>query len=146
MKDQSNTLDGRSKIVGVTARIIGAYVGSHSVPKGELPRLIEETFSTLDHAAVSRGSPEERLSPAIPVKQSIKHDTLICLECGEAFRSLKRHLRNNHGLTPDEYRLRWRLSPDYPMTSPDYSSKRSALAKKHGFGIATGRKKQSQGD
>lgn len=76
----------------------------------------------------------EPAKPAVSVKKSITPDYLICLEDGKRFKSLKRHLRAQFGMSPDDYREKWGLPPDYPMVAPNYATARSALAKEMGLG------------
>ncbi|TGT92495.1 transcriptional regulator, partial [bacterium M00.F.Ca.ET.155.01.1.1] len=76
----------------------------------------------------------EKQKPAVNPKRSVHDDYIVCLEDGKKFKSLKRHLSTDHGLTPDEYRAKWGLPADYPMVAPSYSATRSALAKSSGLG------------
>jgi predicted transcriptional regulator len=82
--------------------------------------------------------PSKPASPAVPIEKSVTSDAIFCLEDGKSFRSLKRHLTETHHTTPAEYRKRWGLPPDYPMTAADYSAERSNLAKRHGLGQKSG--------
>lgn len=120
----------------LTAEIVAAYVSNNPVPVAELPRLIASTHAAI--AGLSAGNaveqPEERLVPAVSIRKSITPDFLICLEDCKKFKSLKRHLATQYGLTPDAYRQKWRLAADYPMVAPSYSASRSALAKSAGLG------------
>ena len=122
-------------LIGLVADIVSAYVSNNSVPAVELPALIATT-----HAAISGlGTPpapvaEERPTPAVSIKKSITPDFLICLEDGKKFKSLKRHLRTAYDMSPEDYRARWSLPPDYPMVAPAYAEARSSLAKKMGLG------------
>ena len=121
--------------VDLTANIVAAYVVENAVQRADLPSLIATVHSALSQAA--RGAmeqPQEGLRPAVPIKKSVTPDFLICLEDGQKFKSLKRHLRTTYNLTPDEYRAKWRLPQDYPMVSPRYSEARSSLAKTMGLG------------
>jgi predicted transcriptional regulator len=125
-----------SDFIELTADIVSAYVSNNSVPASELPALISDV-----HAALSRVvggaapvAPAEAPKPAIPVKKSITADYLICLEDGKKFKSLKRHLRTQYNMSPEQYREKWGLPPDYPMVAPNYAEARSQLAKKMGLG------------
>lgn len=125
----------------LTADIVSAYVANNPVPVSELRNLIDNIHKTLtDLAAGATEQPAEPLTPAVPVKRSVTDHHLVCLEDGLKFKSLKRHLASRHGMTPEDYRARWGLPADYPMTAPAYSSARSALAKEMGLG----RKPQAQ--
>lgn len=123
-----------------TAEVVSAYVSNNSVPANELPGLIDSIFTALrglgGAAVVEEPAPE----PAVNPKRSVKSDHIICLECGKKFKSLKRHLGAEHGMTPEEYRSKWGLAPDYPMVAPDYAAKRSDLAKTMGLGRKPGKK------
>jgi predicted transcriptional regulator len=85
---------------------------------------------------VSTGQAEtgEPLKPTIPLKKSISPDYIVCLEDGKKFKSLKRHLRTQYNLTPEQYRSKWGLPKDYPMVAPSYAEARSRLAKQMGLG------------
>jgi predicted transcriptional regulator len=121
--------------VELAADIVSAYVSNNSVAAADLPQLISDI-----HGALSRinGSvveaPSEAPKPAVPLRKSITPDYIICLEDGKKFKSLKRHLRTQYDLTPEEYREKWGLAADYPMVAPNYAEARSALAKKMGLG------------
>lgn len=78
--------------------------------------------------------PDLELKPAVPIRKSVTPEFIVCLEDGKRYKSLKRHLASHFGLTPDEYRAKWGLPADYPMTAPNYSARRSALARQNGLG------------
>ena len=100
-----------------------------------MPGLINQIHSALHRTATGTVEPEhEPLNPAISVKKSVTPDYIICLEDGERFKSLKRHLRTSHDLTPEDYRQKWGLAPSYPIVAPNYAKARSKLAKKMGLG------------
>ena len=123
------------ELVELTADIVSAYVSNNSVASADLPNLIDKTFIALQQAAAKGSQPtKEELNPAISIKKSVTPDHIICLEDGKRFKSLKRHLRTHYNLTPEEYREKWGLPYDYPMTAPNYAALRSALAKKMGLG------------
>lgn len=133
----ASNLNGRAaeKLVELSASLVGAYVSHNALSAGDLPKLIAQVHQAL--IALGGPAPVEAapdLKPAVPVKKSITTDYLICLEDGKKFKSLKRHLRTEYDLSPDEYRARWGLAPDYPMVAPSYSAARSALAKSIGLG------------
>lgn len=125
-----------SDYIELAADIVSAYVSNNSVPAAELPALISDVHTALQRVAggVAPPAPVEALKPAIPVKKSITADYLICLEDGKKFKSLKRHLRTQYNLSPEQYREKWGLPPDYPMVAPNYAEARSQLAKKMGLG------------
>jgi predicted transcriptional regulator len=105
------------------------------VPLAELPNLIRDVHSALVRVT-EQNAPAviEPLKPAVPLKKSITNDYIICLEDGKQFKSLKRHLRTQYNLSPDAYREKWGLAPDYPMVAPNYAKARSNLAKQMGLG------------
>ena len=125
----------KTELVGLTAEIVSAYVSKNSVPATDLPGLISDVHDALSRTSGRGGMPDrEELKPAVAVKKSVTPDYLICLEDGKKFKSLKRHLRTHYKLSPDEYRAKWHLPPDYPMVAPNYAAARSQLAKKMGLG------------
>jgi len=124
-----------SNYIELAADIVSAYVSNNSVPSADLPGLINEIHGAL--VKVAGGvveAPVEAPKPAVPLKKSVTPDYIICLEDGKKFKSLKRHLRTDYGLSPDDDRAKWGLPPDYPMVAPNYSATRSALAKSTGLG------------
>jgi predicted transcriptional regulator len=122
-----------TSVLGLTAQIVSAHVANNSVPADALPSLIQEVYKTL--AGVGKEpTTQDKLQPAVPVKKSVFQDHIVCLEDGKKLKMLKRHLKTAYNLTPDEYRERWGLAPDYPMVAPSYAKHRSTLAKKSGLG------------
>lgn len=120
--------------IELTAHIVSAYVSKNPVPVADLPALISSVAASLQSIVGGSVEPEpEAPKPAVSIKKSITPDYLVSLEDGKRYKALKRHL-SRHGLTPDEYRMKWGLSRDYPMVAPNYSSARSDLAKKLGLG------------
>jgi predicted transcriptional regulator len=122
--------------IQLTASIISAYVSNNTVSSAEIPALISQVYSAL--MRVSKGAAAaalaEPLKPAVPIKRSITTEYLVCLEDGKKFKSLKRHLRTQHQMTPDQYCAKWNLPVDYPMVAPNYAASRSQLAKQMGLG------------
>jgi predicted transcriptional regulator len=121
--------------IELAAEIVSAYVSNNSVPATDLPGLLSEVHSAL--VRVSTGgvvATPEAAKPAVPPKKSITNDYIVCLEDGRKFKSLKRHLRTQYNMSPEEYREKWALPPDYPMVAPAYAKARSALAKQMGLG------------
>jgi predicted transcriptional regulator len=124
--------DGR---LALTAEIVAAYVRNHSVAIGELPQLIAQVHGALANVTAGTGAPAEPAAkPAVAVKKSITSDYLICLEDGKKFKSLRRHLRSQYNMSPEQYREKWGLPPDYPMVAPNYAAARSKLARQMGLG------------
>jgi predicted transcriptional regulator len=121
--------------IGLTAEIVAAYVGNNSVAAADIPALINQVHSALLRVTSGEAqSPAEPLKPAVPVKKSINPDFIVCLEDGKKFKSLKRHLRTQYNMTPEQYREKWGLPGDYPMVAPNYAAARSQLAKQMGLG------------
>ena len=119
----------------LAAEIVAAFVSNNSVPASALPELIASVHAAFRQLGSANAEPEpEPLSPAVPIRKSVKPDSIVCLEDGKRFKSLKRHLRTDHDLTPDEYRAKWGLPKDYPMVAPTYAAARSELAKSMGLG------------
>src|SRR5919206_3204260 len=126
---------GNGNYIELTAEIVSAYVSNNPVPAADMPGLINQVHAAL--LRVSGGhvdTPPEPLKPAVSVKKSITPDHIVCLEDGKKFKSLKRHLRTQYNMTPEQYRDKWGLAPDYPMVAPNYAAARSQLAKQMGLG------------
>jgi predicted transcriptional regulator len=124
-----------SNYIELTAGIVSAYVSNNAVAAGDISSIISQVHSAL--LRVSNGGADgagEAMKPAIAVKKSITPDYLVCLEDGKKFKSLKRHLRTQYDMTPELYREKWGLPPDYPMVAPKYAEARSQLAKQMGLG------------
>lgn len=124
----------------LVAKIVSSYVKQNTVSTNDLPTII----ATVYHALSGLGkpaSPAEPRTPAVSVRQSVRSDYVVCLECGLRSQSLRRHLRVQHGLERAAYYARWNLPPDHPITAPAYSERRSALAKQ--LGLGRGRKSAS---
>ncbi len=130
--------DTKTELLAMTTEIIAAYVGNNAVAVDQIPSLIKE----VQQALVSLGSEGDQptLTPAVPIKKSVRNATIVCLECGRSAKMLKRHLSTAHGLGVNEYRERWKLPDDYPMVAPNYAAVRSELAKT--FGLGRKRRKQ----
>ena len=122
--------------IELAADIVSAYVSNNSVAVHDLPALIGDVHAAL--VRVGGGAPApaapENLRPAVPVKKSVASDYIVCLEDGKKFKSLKRHLRTQYNMSPEDYREKWGLPPDYPMVAPNYAQARSQLAKEMGLG------------
>jgi predicted transcriptional regulator len=135
MSETSNSIE-------LAAEIVSAYVSNNSVPASDLPTLLGDVHAAI--VRVSNGTAvaaPEAAKPAIAPKKSITNDHIVCLEDGRKFKSLKRHLRTQYNLTPEEYREKWGLASDYPMVAPAYAKARSALAKQMGLGQQRRRRK-----
>ncbi len=122
-----------TNVLGLTAQIVSAHVSNNTVSPDALPSLINEVYKTLAGVGKEPAQPE-RPQPVVPVKKSVFADHIVCLEDGKKLKMLKRHLKTAYNMTPEQYRERWALPPDYPMVAPDYAKHRSSLAKKIGLG------------
>jgi predicted transcriptional regulator len=135
---------GEGSYIKLTANIVSAYVSNNTVTSSEIPGLISQVYSALTR--VSNGAhvatPAEPPKPAVPVKRSVTAEYVVCLEDGKKFKSLKRHLRTQYNMTPDQYRSKWNLPPDYPMVAPNYAAARSQLAKQMGLGQQRRRRRE----
>lgn len=121
--------------IQLTAEIVSAYVSNNTVPSSDIPALINQVHAALTRVSGSPGeAPVEPLKPAISVKKSVTPEHIVCLEDGKKFKSLKRHLRTQYNMTPEQYREKWSLPTDYPMVAPNYAAARSQLAKQMGLG------------
>ena len=130
------------KYIDQTASIVSAYVSKNAVPADEIPALINRVHAALTRVAAGHAdSITAAHKPAVTVRKSIAPDYLVCLEDGKKFKSLKRHLRTQYGMTPEQYREKWGLPLDYPMVAPNYAAARSSLAKQMGLGQRRRRRK-----
>ncbi len=127
-----------SELLQHTSTIVAAHVANNPIASTDVPDLIAAVHQTLATLGPEEPAPKPEL--AVPIKQSVKPDYIVCLEDGKKQKMLKRHLKTAHGMTPDEYRERWGLPRDYPMVAPNYSKQRSQLAKNTGLGRKPGTK------
>jgi predicted transcriptional regulator len=128
----------RDDILRMAVDVVAAYVSKNPLPAGQIPEIIHTVYTSL--SSLENGQTEikaEAQRPAVAVKRSITPEFIICLEDGKKLKMLKRHLRTTYNLTPDEYRAKWGLPPDYPMVAPNYAAQRSDFAKKIGLGRKT---------
>ena len=128
-------MEDKPELLEMTADIVSAYVSNNTVASADIPALINQVHAAL--LRVSSGetpASSEAMRPAVPVKRSINPDYIVCLEDGKKFKSLKRHLRTQYDMTPEQYREKWGLPHDYPMVAPNYAAARSHLAKQMGLG------------
>lgn len=140
MTETSATEVKREDLLGYTSEITSAHVSNNTVALSDLPGLIEQIYKTLAMIGGVDGGASDRPTPAVPVKKSITPDFIVCLEDGKKLKMLKRHLKTAYNMTPEEYRERWGLSPDYPMVAPNYAKQRSRLAKEIGLGTRSRRR------
>ena len=130
----TDTLDRNDTLIALTADIVSAHVSHNDVSVGDLPALIQNVHSALSGLAEGGGEAEAQPEPAVSVRSSVKPDYIVCLEDGKKLKMLKRHLMTHYQLTPEQYRAKWKLPPDYPMVAPAYAEQRRSLAKKIGLG------------
>ncbi len=132
-----------NELMALTTEIVCSHVANNTVNVNDLPQLIQQVYATLANIGKAQSSAIERPQPAVPVKRSITPDYIVCLEDGRKLKMLKRHIKTAYNMTPEEYRERWRLPPDYPMVAPNYAKQRSSLAKKIGLGTKPRRRPQA---
>ena len=135
MSDATAEKISRDDILRMAVDVVSAYVSKNPVPANQIPDVIHTVFgslSQLDHQ-LPEAKPEAP-RPAVSVKKSVTPDYIVCLEDGKKLKMLKRHLRTTYNMTPDDYRAKWGLPPDYPMVAPNYALQRSDFAKKIGLG------------
>jgi predicted transcriptional regulator len=129
------------ELLRLGADIVSAYVSRNAVAADAVPEIIRTVHQALQ--GLSRGAPapvEEKPKAAVPIGRSVQHDFIVCLEDGKKLKMLKRYLRSRYDMSPDDYRRRWNLPPDYPMVAPAYAARRSDFAKKIGLGRGVRRK------
>jgi len=125
----------------MTAEVVAAYVRNNPLPAAELSSIISTVHGSLAALNGSGAPKAEPQRPAVSIRRSVQPDYVVCLEDGKKLKMLKRHLRTTYGLSPEEYRAKWGLPPDYPMVAPNYAKQRSRLAKQIGLGIRARGKK-----
>jgi predicted transcriptional regulator len=130
----------QANILEMTVEIVASHVSNNSVAIGELENLISKVFGALTNLGDTAPllAMPNRPQPAVPIKKSVMPDHIVCLEDGKKLKMLKRHLRTAYNMTPEQYRERWGLPPDYPMVAPNYARQRRDLAKR--IGLGTGRR------
>jgi predicted transcriptional regulator len=141
MADTAVVKVAEEELLRMTAEVVAAYVSNNTLATTQLADVIHTVFNslrTLDGQVVE--APAEVLNPAVAIRKSITPEYLICLEDGKKLKMLKRHLRSTYNMSPDEYRAKWGLAPEYPMVAPKYAQQRSEFAKKIGLGRGTGRR------
>lgn len=135
MNEKNEPDMAQDDLLRMAARIVAAYVQNNAVSTTDVPDVIQSVYASLRNAQTSKGrGASEDLKPAVSIRKSITPEYIVCLEDGRKLKMLKRHLRTTYGLTPEEYRAKWSLPPDYPMVAPNYARQRSEFAKKIGLG------------
>lgn len=122
------------ELLSLTTEIVAAHVSNNTVAINDLPALIEHVYRTLSNIGTEPVVQSEKPQPAVAIKKSVTPEYIICLEDGKKLKMLKRHLKTAYNMSPEEYRDRWSLPPDYPMVAPNYAKQRSRLAKQIGLG------------
>lgn len=135
---QDLDMETKETLITLTSDIVAAHVSNNDVAVEDVPTLITSVFSALSVLGEEEPEEEPRPEPAVSIRASVKPDYLVCLEDGKKLKMLKRYLRTNYDMTPEEYRARWGLPSDYPMVAPNYAEKRRDLAKKIGLGRKPG--------
>lgn len=130
---EDKTID-RGELLTLTAEIVSAHVANNAIVGADISILIQSVFDTLNGLATDGAATPVELTPAVPIKRSVTDDHIVCLEDGKKLKMLKRHLMTAYGMTPEDYRTKWGLRPDYPMVAPAYARTRQDLAKKIGLG------------
>ncbi len=130
MNNSSETND----LLALTTEIVAAHVSNNTVGLADLPQLINQVYNSLANIGAAPIIAAGRPQPAISVKKSVQPDYIVCLEDGKKLKMLKRHLKTAYNMSPEAYRERWGLPPDYPMVAPNYARQRSRLAKEIGLG------------
>jgi predicted transcriptional regulator len=127
--------DTHHPFLDLTADIVSAYLSHNTLPAQDVPNLMFDVHAALIRLSTGTSAPShEGLKPAVTPKKSVTNDYIVCLEDGKKFKSLKRHLRTQYNMSPEEYRDKWGLPADYPMVAPNYAKSRSQLAKNMGLG------------
>ena len=138
MEDQENFGE---TLITLTADIVSAHVSNNSVAVSDLPLLISNVHSALTGIGERKEEPAAKPEPRVSIRSSVKPDYIVCLEDGKKLKMLKRYLRSRYNMSPEEYRRKWGLPPDYPMVAPAYAARRSDFAKQIGLGRGVRRRK-----
>jgi predicted transcriptional regulator len=125
----------QNELLSLTTEIVASHLSNNTVAVSDIPQLIKLVYGTLSTQGTEEEKEQpEKLTPAVPIKKSVMPDYIVCLEDGKKLKMLKRHLKTSYNLTPEQYRERWGLPPDYPLVAPNYAKQRSKLAKDIGLG------------
>jgi predicted transcriptional regulator len=135
---QNVEIEMKETLITLTSDIVAAHVSNNDVAVEDVPSLITKVYSALASLGETPVVVETRPEPAVSIRASVKPDYIVCLEDGKKLKMLKRYLRTNYNMTPEEYRARWGLPADYPMVAPNYAETRRDLAKKIGLGRKPG--------
>ncbi|MEE4316409.1 MucR family transcriptional regulator [Erythrobacter dokdonensis] len=135
---ENSGIDMKETLITLTSDIVAAHVSNNDVAVGDLPSLITNVYAALANLGEQPVVEEPKPQPAVAIRNSVKPEYIVCLEDGKKLKMLKRYLRTNYNMSPEEYRARWGLAADYPMVAPAYAEKRRDLAKKIGLGRKPG--------
>ncbi len=141
MSEETAETVSRDEVLRMSVDVVAAFVSNNQLSSAQIPEVIDTVFRSLYalDGTTAEAKPEPQ-KPAVPIRRSVTSEFIVCLEDGKKLKMLKRHLRTNYNLTPEEYRAKWNLSPDYPMVAPSYAKQRSEFAKKIGLGRKPGEK------
>lgn len=135
---QDLEIDMKETLITLTSDIVAAHVSNNDVAVADVPALITNVYAALANLGEAPVVEEAKPQPAVAIRNSVKPDYIVCLEDGKKLKMLKRYLRTNYNMSPEDYRARWGLPADYPMVAPNYAEKRRDLAKKIGLGRKPG--------
>ena len=135
---QDSETQPKEMLITLTSDIVSAHVSNNNVTVGDVPGLIANVYAALANLGETPVIEETKPQPAVAIRNSVKPDYIVCLEDGKKLKMLKRYLRTNYDMSPEEYRARWGLPADYPMVAPNYAERRRDLAKKIGLGRKPG--------
>ena len=141
MSDDKDT--SSADLLRMTAEVAAAYVSNNTLPAADLTEVIKTIYASLLSLDRPEGAGTTSQKPMVPIKKSVTPEYIVCLEDGKKLKMLKRHLRTAYRMTPEEYRVKWGLPPDYPMVAPNYAQQRSVFAKRIGLGRKPGSKKKT---
>ena len=134
LESDEATLD-QEDLLRLSSEVVASYVSANTIRVEALPELIRSVHQSLANLGKAEPArPAEKQKPAVPIARSVTEDYIVCLEDGKRLKMLKRYLRSKFNLSPDEYRRKWGLPPEYPMVAPAYAARRSDFAKKIGLG------------
>lgn len=134
MSDDNTPQIDQEEVLRMTTDIVASFVSNNSVAADSMPEMIRSVHATLRELSGAEAKPEAKSKPAVPISKSVTDDYIICLEDGKKLKMLKRYLRSQYDMSPEDYRRKWGLPSDYPMVAPAYSRRRSDFAKEIGLG------------
>jgi predicted transcriptional regulator len=137
--------NAKTDLLKMTTQLVGSYVSNHTVTPDQISSILQQVYSSLInlHEGSRYALRSMNLKPAVPIEESVHDSYIVCLEDGKKLQMLKRHIKTVYNMTVDQYKARWNLPPEYPVVSPDYAKRRSAIAKSSGLGQAGRRRRFS---